>query len=162
MKKLLNAAIILCITFCLGACGNQNNSLDMEGLGEETQIEETVTQQSNKTLSRFFEEDTLVDETINDVQFKLPKSWMEDIKINQNWHYYYFNELMVGINSREEYQLTNENVIENTDKIVQGMLGENGELISKRVIEVSGVKAILFPLNTCENRCFLLPAIYKR
>lgn len=106
---------------------------------------------NNKTINKY-ETEELVTKTVGDVQYKIPKSWENSVKISGINTYYYDNELMVMIQKQEvDYRTFDDNFdkisMEDTrDSILSGIIesAKSYEEISTTTEKINGVTAFRF------------------
>lgn len=92
MRKII---VLLMCCFVLGGCGSKDIEINAETTTDSETIKETQKEIQPENL---YETEQLVDKTIGDVYYKIPKSWDADSKISENDAYYYDDDnLMIMI-----------------------------------------------------------------
>lgn len=131
--------IILLLLCCMFLTGCSSDSISQE---EFALIEAEEDKQKEK--SDLYSTEGLETIVLEDVEFQIPKIWMESIKESGDWTYYYYNDLMLGTCLQSEYRMTNEELISNSDSLIDGILQGDGveEIVSNEITIISGKEVI--------------------
>lgn len=153
MKKISIVGLCSVLALMLCCCGNEAEMSTTEESHETVIIEETSSEQTStddeensdeKEVSNLYETEELENVILGDVDFSIPGIWKGNMKNDDSWTYYYYNDLMFATNIYEENEMTNKELIANSDSYANGMITEEnrGEIISNKTIDISGEKAI--------------------
>lgn len=158
MKKLFVSILSVVMCFMLFGCGGDSENGDAESSQEQIEQKE---KEIVKTKSNIYETEELETVELEDIEFLIPKTLLDDMKEDGAWKYYYFDDLMLGTYCEEESKYTNEKFAEDSDSFVNGMITDNdGTILNKEVIELPIGKAIKSSIEiTIKEKRYILHSV---
>lgn len=143
MRKLLITALL---TMCvLAGCGKKEDSTGGENQSSSSIQDNTKDISENaKTSTNLYETEELTTMRLGDIEFKIPEKFNDDTRENEEYAYYYYDDLICTTGYSKEDEMTNEALIEGKDSYVDGILEsvESGKLISSNIIDTKIGKAV--------------------
>lgn len=125
---------------------NLQNTDDKEDeqYSEEVEIE--------KETSHLYDEEDLTIEKLGDIEYKIPKVFLENTKENGEWKYFYYQDLALGV-CCSETTITNKQIIDNIDEFVESSIdnADNGKLIESKIVKTDVSEAVKMKMEQSVN-----------
>lgn len=141
MKKIITMLLMICVFIC--------------GCGEK---------EIQKEVSNLYETEELVTVELDDITFKIPKSWNENSE-KQMYITFYGDDNISFCPRSESYNGTSEEFIQEFDKYIEKNTNEESEVKerTKEIVDIAGIKAvdsysyeILNDSELCSNTLFFV------
>ena len=125
---------------------NQKETNDEESNLDSKEVE------IKKEISRLYDEGDLSTETLGDIEYAIPKSFLENTKENGDWTYFYYQDLALGV-CCSETTITNKQIIDNADEFVENLIddSDSGKLIENSVISIGISEALKVKMERIDN-----------
>lgn len=107
----------------------------------------------NVTISDLYNEQPLHTETFGAVSCEIPKIFLENVSDNNDWKYYYYEDLMFSVNIVEFNEGTNNDFVNYRDGYISGVKGnlDNPETLSEDIVSINSRDAIFLKFEQNYN-----------
>lgn len=107
---------------------------------------------TEKTLSDIYNTEELKIETLGEIEYTIPKKFLENTKENGDWKYFYYEDLMIGVCCNNT-TITNKALLENSDEFVDSIVSnaDNGKLIESTIQNTSVAEVIRIRMERTDN-----------
>lgn len=114
-----------------------------------TEIEK---ERNKKTLSDIYSREELTTESLGEIEYSIPKKFLENTKENGEWKYFYYQDLALGV-CCSETTITNKQIIDNADEFVENLIddSDSGKLIESSVINIGISEALKVRMERIDN-----------
>lgn len=107
----------------------------------------------NIMVSDLYNKELLHTETFGDVSCEIPKVFLENVRENNEWKYYYYEDLMFSVNIVEFSEGTNNDFVNYRDGYISGIKGnlDNPETLSEDIVSINSRDAIFLKFEQNYN-----------
>lgn len=115
-------------------------------------LDEEMKNNTEKTPSNLYSTEELSIETVGEIEYRIPRIFLENTQENGEWKYFYYQDLTFCV-CCSDTTMTNKVLIENSDEFVNSLVdGENNGRLLENTIEKTDVgEVIRIQMERTEN-----------